>query len=426
MFKKRSQVVITKKEKKGGGWLTKNLCFLVVCTLLLSSLSAPSVKANNFDLVISVDIGQSSFKVIEVKHSTNQVNFYEFDDAGMPILNGMQQVTFSPGDLLFNEKILKSTQAIIFNSTRVESNVAVSFLIYFANIEELKRVLQVVYYGPSDTDIVKIEHSVLDEPFTQNDDKGVFSVINVYTTTFSGYKYVPNHQNSLWLQSNTSGISNIHTEAPRQGSTKRHPVRYKLEGTTSNGRKIRITGEGEERKIEEFKDPPGEWKEVTDEDKIEEIMNEVANDLENGLGDYEGEAYDADGNPVDLIIWYKNADGTYTGIKMEMNGPDNWDLDGRTNIPRSVLCLMHYITCQGDDPNPRGAWFVGSRGENETNWYFEKYGWIEVETENGKELVWCQYSFGATPGGHKPKCLQDNERHVFFLPSSSVWPPSNP
>ncbi len=411
-------------RKTQGGGITRTLSNLLLFFYLFTTFFfvSPITQATNYDVVVSVEIDQSTYTVLEVCNATNNVNFYEFDALGSPVMNGQGQAQFYPNDVAFDDKISYASLVLAVNLVEVDSPQSVTLLLYYGNISEWKKVLQIVYDEPDDA-TYKVVHNSLDAPFHQTDSIGTFSMINVQQQGFNGFKYSPDFQNNWWQQTPVLNLDQKFEAVPREDDKdKRYPISFKLEGTTSSGRTVRITGEGDDIKVEEWCEDDEEWKEIECEDEIEDIINEVAEDLENGEGDFEGEARDGNGDPVDLIIWRKNKDGTYTGIKMEMDGQGGWNLDGRVRVPRSVLCPFHYLPCQGDDPNPDGAWFVGHRRAGETYFKFIKYGWVECEKRG---LIWTQYYFGCAPGGFIPTPVNSGTVS-FLIHFLDAWPPSNP
>lgn len=147
-------------------------------------------------------------------------------------------------------------------------------------------------------------------------------------------------------------------------------------------------------------------------------MDEVSSDLENGLGDYEGEAWDTNGTPndtsddipIDAIIWFKNSDGTYSGLKITRNGSGGWDLDGKNRVSQQWMADHGYIP-HGDNPNPTGAWFVGGRKDNKDYYQFEKF--YNNQT----------YSFGVGTSTTIISYDPDNPGRVHFLIHfEHAWP----
>jgi len=99
-------------------------------------------------------------------------------------------------------------------------------------------------------------------------------------------------------------------------------------------------------------------------------------DIENGTGDWEGEAYDKSTEPptpIDAIIWLKRKDGTYTGFKITYSN-GSFGLDAKTQCSKNCMITAGYLD-DGPDTNPDGAWTVGGRNPSNNNnwWYFEKF-----------------------------------------------------
>jgi len=362
--------------------LTSKLIFKSICLFLsffvLFSVSIPVNKiiAQTYDIVIETEIDEETVKILEINYSQDIVNFYKFDSNGNPVYDGEEQVAFVPGDELFEENIGCLAGALITNALTIQSNQEFSFQIYYGNCSNWKMVLQLCYDGGSDYRL--FEHHELDDPFDVNSVIGDFSILFVGELTYTGYKYVSDSLEEEWDRINTQGNNSESIFASTSNSFSNHRIRFKLEGTTSKGKKIKIEdkGDGTGPHVYTGKDNNGngkidddEWTEETDPDKIEEIMDEVTGDLENGLGEYEGEAWDDNGTPddtsddikTDAIIWRKNKNGTYSGIKIGYNeGTGKWDLDGANRVTQQWMADHGYIP-HGDDPNPIGAWFVGRK-----------------------------------------------------------------
>jgi len=367
------------------------LISLILSILLLFGVSFPfgSATAQNYDIVIETEINEQIVKIIEIDFSEDIVHFYKFSGDGNPIYEGEEQATFVPGDENFEQYVANLAGALIVNALTIQSNQEFSFQIYYGNLSNWKMVLQLCYDGDSTTDYRLYEHHELDEPFDESSVIGDFSILFVGEETYTGYKYSINPLDGKWNRTNTQGNNsgNNFAEAKRMGSTGR--PHFKITGKTSSGKNVKIEdkGDGHGPRVYTGEDKNGngqidddEWTEVTDPDEIEDIMDEVTNDLENGLGDYEGEAWDNNGTPndtsddipIDAIIWYKNSDGTYSGIKITRNGSGGWDLDGKNRVSHQWMADHHYVP-HGDDPNPRGACFVGGRGDEGNVYVFTKY-----------------------------------------------------
>jgi hypothetical protein len=139
-----------------------------------------------------------------------------------------------------------------------------------------------------------------------------------------------------------------------------------------------------------------EWEEVEDDEEIEDIVDEVCDDIENGTGSYEVSAFDQDGKPIDAIIWFKKSDGTYCAFRITYTGDGtnhSWSGEAKNDVSSDCRRYLGYITASGDH-NPTGSWSIGSRkpGVGDT------YGWQNYAKigPNGKQI---QYWFhgGTTP-----------------------------
>jgi hypothetical protein len=376
----------------------------------------------NFVVHISIDNSNNSiYKAVEVKNSNNTVHFYEYDVDAFPVMNGQDQASFTPGDLLFEEKIFFLINAMMQHEMNIVSQISeFSFQIYGKAYSDLKVVFQVCFDGGSPLNYRTYIHHGLTQPFSINDLIGTFSLITFTSQNYSGYKYSPFQQG--FNQSAVSGLisSSGIAEIAKNPTLINGRTEWKIEGTTSKGKRVKVEdkGDGEGPKTYEWNEDTEEWDPVDDPEEIEEIWNDICDDLENGLGDYEIEAYSYDNSttpptktPVDLIVWRKNSDGTYSGIRALRNGLGGWDTDGKTGISRQEMCQMGYIPCQGDDPNPDGAWFVGRKLPSQGRWEFEKY-------HNGKPYY---FEFGPGPGvvyldPSKPGVI------FFIIRDPNAWP----
>jgi len=164
-------------------------------------------------------------------------------------------------------------------------------------------------------------------------------------------------------------------------------------------------------------------------------MDEVSSDLENGLGDYEGEAWDTNGTPddtsddipINAIIWFKNSDGTYSGLKITRNGSGAWDLDGKNRVSQQWMADHHYIP-NGDDPNPTGAWFVGGRKDEDKDYSFEKYAKFDENGNPDPNGEQKPYTFDVGSGLTKPvphpPYNKDSKQHIirFVVAVENAWP----
>lgn len=329
-------------------------------------------------------INEQIVKLIEINFSENLVHFYKFDSFGNPIFDGEQQATFVPGEANFEEYVANLTRALIVNALTIQSSQEFSFQIYYGNLSNWKMVLQLCYDGYSNYRFY--EHHELDEPFDANSQIGDFSILFVGEETYTGYKYSVNPLEVKWNRINTQGNNSGSIYAETKSEKGNSRTRSKIEGTTSSGKHVKIEDKGDGKGPQVYEDKNGdgdyddEGEHITDKGEIEDIMDEVSSDLENGLGSYEGEAWDDNGTPndtsddipIDAIIWFKNSDGTYSGLKITRNGSGGWDLDGKNRVSQQWMADHHYIP-NGNDPNPTGAWFVGGRGDEDNHYQFEKF-----------------------------------------------------
>jgi len=397
---------------------------LVLSFLLLCGIIFPfsSVTAQNYDIVIETEINEQTVKIIEINFSEDIVHFYKFDGNGNPIYESGVQVTFVPGDEDFEEYVANLVRALLLDQPlSIEANSEFSFQIYYGNLSDWEMVLQLCYDGDSDYRLY--EHHELDEPFDAGSAIGDFSILFVGEETYTGYEYSIDPLNEKWNRMNTQGNNSDSIYAETKSKKGNSRTRFKVEGTTSKGRKVKIEDKGDGKGPQVYEDKNGdgdyddEGEHITDPEEIEDIMDEVSDDLENGLGDYEGEAWDdnrtpddtSDDIPIDAIIWFKNPDGTYSGLKITPNGSDGWDLDGKNRVSAQWMADHHYIP-HGDDPNPEGAWFVGGRKDDEDDYSFEKF------YDNHP------YNFGIGGNTIIDEEPDDPGRVHFLIPIEDAWP----
>ncbi|MDD4663231.1 MAG: hypothetical protein PHD83_01025 [Caldisericia bacterium] len=426
--------------------LTSKLVFKSICLFLsffvLFSVSIPVNKiiAQTYDIVIETEIDEETVKILEINYSQDIVNFYKFDSNGLPEYESGEQAKYYPGDDDYQDYVNNTAMAIITNNITIQSNQEFSFQLYYVNYFDWKMVLQLCYDGSSGYRLY--EHHELDDPFDVNSVIGDFSILFVGELTYTGYKYVSDFLEEEWDRLNTQGNNSESNYAKNstEVTNTTNRIRFKLTGTTSAGKNIKIEDKGDgagpkvytgEDKNKNGKIDDDEWTEVTDLDKIEEIMNEVTNDLENGLGDYEGEAWDtkgttdtSDDEPADAIIWLKNSDGTYSGFKITRNGL-SWDLDGANKVSLQWMADHGYIP-HGTDPNPIGAWFVCGKNVNDPNYAIEKYARFDENgnlDEDGEQKPYT-FLFGSTikptPVGKDQDGKYARYRHINSR--EVVWP----
>jgi hypothetical protein len=163
-------------------------------------------------------------------------------------------------------------------------------------------------------------------------------------------------------------------------------------------------------------------------------MDEVTDDLENGLGEYEGEAWDDNGTPnntsddtkIDAIIWRKNKDGTYSGIKIGYNEETgNWDLDGANKVSLQWMRDHMYLPKYADDPNPTGAWFVGGKAPGYTHYGFEKFARFDKNGKPDPKGEQKTYTYGKDtvgPGYFIPIPCDPRKQTRFTIPIDTSWP----
>jgi len=376
------------------------ISLLTIVTMALAAIGLspkPQVQANNYDVVIEVTIGQEDYKVLEINNTTGDVNFYEFTVDGNPVLDGNnEQTTFVPGDNDFEDRMLYVGETLLTSNLTITSTISFDLHIYTHDISNSKLIREIEYDVNNPTDYCIVDHPCYGSPFNLASVIGEFLYVNYGQTTYSGYYYVPDIPLLKWDKSSINGQLDPTdlSKQPNRGIGKviGRP-KTTIEGTTSSGRKIKIVdnGDGSGPRIYEDKNGDGEFsddEEITDNKEKEKIFNEVANDIKNGNGSYEASAVDADGNPVDVILWFKNSDGTYTGINIDYNsGTGTWDLSAKTNCTSSCLRSSGYFPSP-DDHEPTYAWFVGYKTPDAPCYGFERYARFNENDEldeNGEQ-----------------------------------------
>jgi hypothetical protein len=388
-------------------------------------------------------INEQIVKLVEINFSEDIVHFYKFDSFGNPIYESYEgeviQGTFVPGEANFEDYVANLAEALIVNALTIQSSQEFSFQIYYGNISDWEMVLQLCYDG--DSNYRFYEHHELDEPFDANSQIGDFSILFVGEETYTGYNYSVNPLEVKWdktdLQGNNS--DSIYAETYTGASnTVKGCVRSKIEGTTSSGKHVKIEDkwDGKGPKVYKGEDKNGdgdyddEGEHITDQEEIEDIMDEVSSDLENGLGDYEGEAWDDNGTPddtsddipIDAIIWFKNSDGTYSGLKITRNGSGGWDLGGKNRVSAQWMKDHYYLPKYADDTNPTGAWFVGGNKPGYPNYAFGKYARFDENGNLDPDGEQKPYHF-AGYGKYTPIPYDPSEEYYRLSDFNDFWPP---
>lgn len=419
------------------------ISLLTIVTMALTVIGVfpkPNVQANSYDVVIEATIGQEDYKVLEINNTTGDVNFYEFTIDGDPVLDGNNdQTTFVPGDNDFEDRLTYLNDVIIFSSLTIASSNEFALPIFVGDGYYGDTITQVCYDGDSSTDYRVVQHNELDAPFIPASLIGTFVYMEVGETTYTGFSYTPNVPLGQWDQAAINGSNSNSTSVEVYSDDINRPAKFTIIGTTSSGKTVKIedTGDGSGTHVYEWVDKNGdgeiqedEWEEVKNEDldkdgdidenddrSLDDLMDEIADDLENGTGSYEVvKAEDGDGNPVDIIIWFKKSDGSYIGIRIDYTGDgqnDSWSLDAKNNVSQDCMNWMMGVS---EDHNPNGAWFIGSRkGGSENRWGFNKYARFTDEKidPNGEQKM---YSFGR---GTEPRPCTDG-RYTYY-PKETPW-----
>jgi|GEM_PF-3437430 len=427
------------------------ISLLTIVTMALAAIGLspkPQVQANNYDVVIEATIGQEDYKVLEINNTTGDVNFYEFTVDGDPVLDGNnEQTTFVPGDNDFEDRLTYLNDVIIFSSLTIASSNEFALPIFVGDGYYGDTITQVCYDGDSSTDYRVVQHNELDDPFIPASLIGTFAYMEVGETTYTGCCYTPNSPLGQWDQAAINGANSNSTSSRHFKMRLQSPISYTIIGTTSSGKTVKIedTGDGSGTHVYEWVDKNGdgeiqedEWEEVENKDlnndgvidenddrSLDELMDEIADDLENGTGSYEVvKAEDGDGNPVDIIIWFKKSDGSFIGIKMDYTGDgqnDSWSITGRNDVSEDCRIYLGYTPASGDS-NPTGSWSIGSKkaGSN------DDYGWqnyarftgLDVDP-NGEQKQYC-FNGGTTP---LPFQLHSGYFYAIIKLPHGAWPP---
>jgi hypothetical protein len=257
----------------------------------------------------------------------------------------------------------------------------------------------------------------MDDPFVPASLIGTFAYMEVGETTYAGFRYTPNAPLGQWDQAAISGKNSGSKSAITGNDGIARPVRFIIVGTTSSGKVVKIEdkgdGSGPHGYVWEDDNGDGviqddEWKEVKNDPdgdpptyELDELMEEVAEDIENGLGFYTGEAYDANNEKVDLVLYYKKHDGSYVGIRMDYSSSsDSWVLDAKSSISNDCMVYLGYIPA-AKDYNPDGAWSVGSRpgGSFPGDGYgYQNYARFDENNDVDPYGTQKQYHFGIGDG----------------------------
>jgi hypothetical protein len=375
------------RERVSSRFITLTVVVSMICSLLIF-VPRQTIYANDFDVVIETTIEEESYKVLELKNTTGTVHFYEFSENGDPVVDSNnEQTTFTPGDVDFEDRISYMGGILSTKHLTITSNVSFDLHLYVYDTSNSKLIREIEYDEDNPTDYYISDHACYGLPFNSTSVIGEFIYVNYNQSNYFGYYYVPD--TPMWIQSPISGqLSDVSKQASMDTGNVKKPTAT-IEGTTSSGRKVKIVYDTENGvRIYEDKNGDGEFsddEEITDNEEKEEIFNEVANDIKNGNGSYDVNAVDEDGNPIDIIIWFKNSDGTYTGINIDYNSSTGeFDLSAKTNCSSS--CLRYcgggygYFPSQ-DDHEPTYAWFVGYKTDDAPCYGFARYARFN---ENGE------------------------------------------
>ncbi len=423
------------------------ISLLTIVTMALTVIGVfpkPNVQANTYDVVIEATIGQEDYKVLEINNTTGDVSFYEFTVDGDPVLDGNNdQTTFVPGDNDFEDRLIYLNDVIIFSSLTIASSSEFALPIFVGDGYYGDTITQVCYDGDSSTDYRVIQHNELDAPFIPASLIGTFAYMEVGETTYTGFRYTPNSPLGQWDQAAINGSNSGSTSATTGNDGIARPVRFTIIGTTSSGKVVKIEdkgdGSGPHGYVWEDDNGDGiiqddEWKEVKNDPdgdpptyELDELMEEVANDIENGLGFYTGEAYDANNEKVDLVLYYKTHSGSYVGIRMDYSSSsDSWVLDAKSSISNECMVYLGYIPAE-QDYNPDGAWSVGSRPGGsipEAGYGFQNYARFDDDGNKDPYGTQTQYWYGGASNTTPDPVPNPGSGNIVAFPvlTHGAWP----
>ncbi|MCK5848686.1 MAG: hypothetical protein KAH01_05765 [Caldisericia bacterium] len=397
--------------------------------------------ADTFDVVVEASINDTDYKLIEINNTTGDVNLYEFADTGEAILDGNnEQTTFIPGDVDFDDRMEYLSNIISFNSLEITSASEFALPIFSGDGYYGDTITQICYDGNSSTDYRVIQHNSFDAPFSVASTIGTLAYMEVGSTTYTGFKYTANDVLGTWDQIPVSGDNSASTSVKTYSDDVKRPVKFTIIGRTSSGKVVKVEdkgdGTGPHAYIWEDTNGDGEidedeWKEVKNDPdgdppthELDDLIEEIAEDIEDGLGSYSGSAYDADGNPIDLIVFFKKSDGSYVGFKMDYSSSGNsWGLDAKSNISHDCMVYLGYIP-YGTDSNPDGAWSIGSRSGGSvpgTRYGFQNFARFDDDGNVDPYGTQQQYWYG---GGSNPVPDPVSGKIVAFPKfPHGAWPP---
>jgi len=417
------------------------LISLILSFLLLLGVVFPfsNATAQTYDIVIETEINEQTVKIIEINFSEDIVHFYKFDSDGNPIFesNGGQvtQGTFVPGDEDFEEYVENLSIALLTKHLEIESAREFSYLLHFCSYTNWPAILQLSYYdASSNTACVIYEHDEMEYPFNENSVVGDFSFMFVNDDTFDGYKY--SVEENEWIKTSIAGETYDNIYASMQAIAtacieSRRPsckVTVTFNKGTENEKTyiIEDKGDGKGPSVYEDKDGDGEAdedEEITDQDKIDEILDKINDDLNKPggpSGEYEVEAKDCAGNPTDVALFFKRTDGSgnYFCFRLHANG-----IITSSELTHQQMALMGFIPSD-QDPNPEGAWFVCSRVLMPGGyfWQLEKYAKFDANGNPDPNGEQKPYHF-AGYGKYTPIPYDPSEEYYRDSEFNDFWPP---
>lgn len=274
----------------------------------------------------------------------------------------------------------------------------------------------------------------MEYPFNENSVVGGFSIMFVNDDTFDGYKY--SVEENEWIKISIAGetYNNIYAsmQAIATACIESRRPSCKVTVTFNKGTEnektyiIEDKGDGKVPRVYEDKDGDGEAdedEEITDQDKIDEILDKINDDLNKPggpSGEYEVEAKDCAGNPTDVALFFKRTDGSgnYFCFRLHANG-----IITSSELTHQQMALMGFIPSD-QDPNPEGAWSVCSRVLMPGGyfWQLEKYAKFDANGNPNPNGEQKPYHF-AGYGKYTPIPYDPSEEYYRDSEFNDFWPP---
>jgi hypothetical protein len=169
------------------------------------------IPEEGFDIVCTTKINETTYKILEIEHSSKTVNMYLFDETYKPILDGYNnQITFLPGEFDFDKKLANCINSLFVNKIEIKSESSFFFQIHSGHMGDWEMALGLDYTGPSAIDYKKNEIHELDETFSKNAIVGEFTVTTQENDSYTGFRYSPNLYKK-WYQTSIKGKVELKT-----------------------------------------------------------------------------------------------------------------------------------------------------------------------------------------------------------------------